>query len=133
MPSNITIDDGASTPVSHQFVPMDRTDTLTTWVDPLSDTPRIGQPQITLSVPFGDNAVQVKAKVVLPILETVAGDDSSGFTPAPRVAYTLIGKLEFVLPNRCTEADRNNILAFVTNLAADGTIVDAVVDQLRPL
>lgn len=128
--ATITIDDGAATPVARPFEPDDVNSQLATWLYKPTG-PLIGYNQLTLSVRKSASATTVVGKIVLPTLETISGD-AGGYDPVPKLAYNCIGKFEFVLPTRCTEAERNDILALLTNLLADNQVVDAVIDYSKP-
>jgi hypothetical protein len=127
----LTLPNGEASPVTKTFTPMDCTSALATWTDRSSGI-SIGMPTITQSLTVGGDVNKVIAKVVLPILEAVAGDDENGFTPAPKVAYTLTAKLEMVLPARSTLAQRKDLTAFIYNLVKEGPFETAVYDYERP-
>ena len=127
----LTLPNGEATPVTKTFTPMDCTSQLATWTDRTSGI-SIGMPTITQSLVVGGDVNKVVAKVVVPILESVAGDDSNGFTPAPKVAYTLTAKLEMVLPARSTLAQRKDLTAFMYNYIKEGPFETAVNDYERP-
>lgn len=119
--ANLVLADGQATPVNKTFAPMDANSGLATWTDRSSGI-SLGMPAVTLSVSVGDTN-KVTAKVSLPVMEVISGSDG-GYTPAPQVAYTVIGKTEFVFPARCSLQNRKDIRAFVRNLLADAVIQD---------
>jgi hypothetical protein len=68
---------------------------------------------------------------VVPVLEVISGADG-GYTPSPKVAYSLIGKVEMVLPNRSTLQNRKDLQAFIKNLMAQAVITKVVEEYERP-
>lgn len=88
-----------------------------------------GAPTITLSVRETATSTRVEKRITIPILETVSGD-AGGYEPAPKVAYTLLSKEEFVLPNRSTTAQRNDLRMFSSNFNAHA-VMAAAIDNLE--
>lgn len=112
------------------------------WWEERSGGIRIGYPTFSLShrKPTKTSRVdRVSAKIVLPILESPAGDDSNGFTPAPQVAYTVSGTMDFILPERSSATDRSKFLALFASVlsaavqATDGSPNDATGSPLSAL
>lgn len=127
----LTLPNGEASPVTKTFTPMDCTSSLATWTDRTSGI-SIGMPTITQSLNLNADNNVVKLKVAVPVLEAVAGDDANGFTPAPKVAYTLTGTLTMSLPARSTLAQRKDLTAFVYNAIKEGPFETAVNDYERP-
>jgi hypothetical protein len=128
--TNLVLADGQATPVNKTFTPMDCTSALATWTDRTSGI-AIGMPVATLSVRIDQNASRIAGKVKLPILETISGSDA-GYTPSPKVAYTVEAKVEFVLPSRSTLQNRKDIQAFIKNLLLNAVVTKAVEEFERP-
>lgn len=128
--ATLTLADGQVTPVNKTFTPMDCTSAMATWTDRSSGI-AIGMPSVTLSETIGSESVKVLAKVQVPVLEVISGADG-GYTPSPKVAYTMFGKLEFILPNRSTLQNRKDIQAFVKNFLAQAVVTKAVEEFERP-
>lgn len=128
--ANLVLADGQATPVNKTFVPMDANSGLATWTE-RSGGISIGMPVSTLSVTMGAEVNKVKAKVSVPVLEVISGSDG-GYTPSPKVAYTVSGVVEFSFPNRATLQNRKDVRAFVRNLLADAVIQKAVEEFERP-
>lgn len=91
--ANITVFDGAATPVSHTLmgegvsVLPDGT-TQARWKESLSTVPdyaQIRHIQSKRKLPSGIFRVSVRSEV--PVMEAIAGQNSSGYTAAPKVAY----------------------------------------------
>lgn len=137
----ITINDGKATPVAHTFNPMtfDQSMGLATLAD-RSGGIAIGYPTVNLqlvnpakptvngrAVSGSDRVYRAKIRFSLPVMEALSVADS-GYTPAPTVAYTLRGNVEFILPERCTLADRKDLLAYVKNGLAQSVVTSLAQD-----
>lgn len=131
--TTLALDDGQATPVSHNFEPTQVGKDLTMYHDKVSGV-MAGYSSISLGnrMPNQQNGnYKVTIRVRIPVLETAA-TAASGFTPGPTVAYTLSGNMDFVIPSRATEAERDDLLAFAKNLLADSVVDSAVVDFDNP-
>ena len=126
----LVLNDGQAAPVAKTFTPMDCTSALATWSDRTSGI-ALGMPQVTLSLVTGKEAVKVTGKVALPVMEVISGSDG-GYTPSPKVAYTVLSKFEMVLPNRSSLQNRKDVSAFLKNLLADAVVTKAVEEFERP-
>lgn len=129
--ANIVINDGAAAPVAHTFTPTgpDRNG-VHYWHD-RSGGVALGFPRISIDVrapsPAGpgatsssDRVQRVKVRMVVPIMET-------GVT-TPTKAYDLTFNGEFILPERATEAECGDVLAYADNLLSDA-LMAALVEQ----
>jgi len=137
--ANIVINDGAATPVAHTFNPngkdgngvnyfYDRALGVAVGFPRISidmKTPSVAGPRTASSV---DRVYRVKAKVVVPVLESTSAATGTGITPAPTKAYDVTANIEFVIPERAALADRENILAYAKNLLADSFMTSLVED-----
>lgn len=91
--SNITVFDGAATPVSHTLVGegIERLSDGTlkaTWKESLAGVPDYAQIRITATkrkLPSG--VFRCAMRVEVPVMEAVNGQNSSGYTAPPKVAY----------------------------------------------
>lgn len=127
--ANIVINDGATTPVAKTFSARGADLALAQWKDISSGIP-IGFPTITIGTSDrkGTNgSFKTEIRVSVPVLEVISGSDG-GYTPSPKVAYTMFGKVELTCPNRGTQQNRKDLLAFVKNLMAHSVVSDTVVD-----
>jgi hypothetical protein len=92
--ANITVFDGASTPVTHTLVGegVERTtegSLLATWKESAAGVPDYAQIRATQSkrkLKTGIWRVAMRAEV--PVMESVSGQNSAGYTAPPKVAYT---------------------------------------------
>lgn len=131
--ANIVISDGKVAPLSHTFVARGASPKLAEYKETATGI-SIGMPTLTLAVKEsnGDNGkTVVDGRLSLPVMEVISGADG-GYTPSPKVAYTLWGVVSFTLPNRSTLADRKDILALVKNALANAAFTSAVQDLERP-
>jgi len=93
--ANITVFDGAATPVTHTLVGEDiqrdpKTGTvIARYKESLAGVPDYAQIRLTLTkrkLPSG--VFRVSARAEVPIMESIAGQNSMGYTAPPKVAYT---------------------------------------------
>ncbi len=90
--ANITVYDGAATPVAHTLVPISVTrekgKVTALWREQLASLPVYAQVQLTASVERMKSGVyKAEAKVEVPVMESVSGQNAAGYTAAPKVAY----------------------------------------------
>lgn len=136
----ITLLNGESTPVSHTFYPLGQdSKTGIWWFEDRSPRvpasasigfPRIGvRTKREMEVVAGQSAkstvARVELTIALPQLETL-GSSSSGFTPAPTVAYVDRVQISYILSSRDALLDRKDALAFSKNLLNNALIVDLI-------
>ncbi|DAD51342.1 coat protein [ssRNA phage Gerhypos.2_26] len=131
--ANLTLTDAAGTPVNHTYVPQDCTSELATWNETAGGI-SIGMPQFTFSLKLGQNgqANKVSGKLTLPTLETVSGQDASGYVAVPTLAYTCIGKFELTLPARATLQNRKDVRAMIQDALSDAIVTTAITSFERP-
>lgn len=129
--ANITINDGAATPVAHTFGPNTLVGLVASYAD-RSGGISVGYPtiQITSQVPVKNSRLyKTRIRVTLPVLETVNASTWNGITPAPTKAYDMTGIIEFIAPERSTLQNRKDIRAFIKNLMADAIVTSLVETQ----
>jgi hypothetical protein len=125
----LALADGQASPVTKSFTAngsfaQPSGGQLATWRDASSGI-AIGFPTITLMVRQSSAKTDVDKRIMLPTLETISGSDG-GYTPAPKVAYTVMSREQFVLPARSVTQNRKDILAFSKNMNADAVMQNAV-------
>jgi len=91
--ANITVYDGAATPVSHTLVPVDVTRQGQTvranWREVSASVPTIAQVRASVSLTRLKSGVyKTEARVEVPVMESVTNQNSQGYTASPKVAYT---------------------------------------------
>lgn len=130
--ANIAIQDGQATPVTHTFYPV-QTAPDAILRENQASLPVIGQGAVKTQIKIASSADglnKVTVTMDLPALETATGNNASGYTAAPKVAYSNRVVSVFYLPNRGTLAQRKDLRVLLRNLLADAQIVD-VIDNLN--
>lgn len=131
--ANITLNDGAATPVAHTFQARGADMKLAKWTDTSAGVGLgMGVLTLTYNQSAGTNATyKVEGRVTIPVMEVISGSDG-GFVPVPKVAFNLFAKFEIVIPNRASLQNRKDILAYAKNYLSSTTVSDAVVDFNPP-
>lgn len=91
--ANITVFDGAATPVSHTLVPegIERLPDGTikaVWKESLAGVPDYAQIRFTQTkkkLPSG--VFRIAGRVEVPVMESISGQNAAGYTAPPKVAY----------------------------------------------
>lgn len=126
--ANLVLADGQGTPVNHTFSEQSAFP-LAMWSEKTGIA--IGEARISISQSRPSKtrrSQKTVARIEVPILETISGD-AGGYTPAPRVAYTMWAEVSFVAPDRSTTAQRSDLFAFTKNLLAQAMVKGMIVDQ----
>lgn len=136
----ITLADAQATPVNHSFVPLGPDSNGVWWFEDQSaasaigywkvsvELKRPGQPQAGES--SANRVFRVRVALHEPVLETISNSTVSGITPAPTIAYTSRGFIEYVLPERSTLQNRKDLRKMLGLLNSD-TNITAVVETLQ--
>lgn len=145
--ANITVFDGAATPVSHTLVPVqifrEGRKVNADWKENLAGVPDYAQMTLRISsekLPSG--VTKVTTRVEVPVMESVSGQNAAGYTAAPKVAYVdRAEEIHYVNP-RSIIAGRRNARQILTNLlgnvsttvtpATAGFAVDAIDNLIMP-
>jgi len=91
--TNITVFDGAATPVSHTLYPVDNKvlqdgTRLAIWRENVASLPVEAQVRLEIyQRNLKSGAVETRSVVIVPVMESVSGQNAQGYTAAPRVAY----------------------------------------------
>ncbi len=142
--TNITVFDGAGTPVSHTLVPdgvfREGNKMVAKWKESLSSVPDYAQIRVTLTRELLPSGIYKETtRTEIPVMETITNQNAQGYTAPPKVAY--IDTLETVgyFSQRGTVTGRRlarqlhvNLLGNVsTSVAASSSgFVPELVDQL---
>jgi Na+/H+ antiporter NhaA len=119
--ANITVFDGASTPVTHtlQGESVEKSSlwgSIATWVEQLSTVPAYAQIRAMLiKRKLKSGTLQCINRVVVPVMEAVAGVNSSGYTAPPKVAYEDRFELVSYTDPRSTEASKRLAMQILLN------------------
>lgn len=146
--ANITVYDGAATPVLHTLASVDNTvlkdgTRLSVWRENLPTLPTAAQVRAELRqrvLPSG--VTETRFRVVFPVMEATAGQNAAGYTAAPKVAYEDPYETVSYAHPRSTPASRaiaaqagrniaNNVFTSVPAVSA-GVMKDAFVDLFMP-
>lgn len=132
--TTLTLTDAAGTPVNRSYPLNSFTPDLAIWKDYSTNGGYpIGAGVASLSLKENSNGtMRLAGKLVLPTLETVAGDDASGFTPAPTKAFECIGSFDLVFPSRSSLQNRKDLKAMLADLLSDAVVTQAVENFVRP-
>jgi len=90
--SNITVFDGASTPVSHTLVPIgvarERGVIEGMWREALTTLPLMAQIRFTTrSESLKSGVMKLSATSVVPVMEAIGSQNAAGYTAPPNVAH----------------------------------------------
>lgn len=112
--NNIVLADGQTTPANHTFVPVSLNENLAVWYDRALSV-QASQPFMTakLTAAKGQSGVsRVNVGIAVPLYDDVNG----------KLINTVRGSLELLIPGSSTQSQRDNIAAYVKNLAAHATV-----------
>lgn len=130
----IALVDGQGTPVTHTYNPVMTGEKAMYKRNGDSAVPVVGFESLELGLKdantSSDAVNRVKITLRIPVLETPTGGTPSGYVAPPRVAFTLMCNVEFILPNRSTAAQRKDMRILTSN-ALLNTQVAAVIEALE--
>jgi hypothetical protein len=127
---NITLTDAATTPVNRVYYPVKSAGDILSWQD-RTQSVYAGQNRLTVSqrvATKSTKAHKISWKLETPILEQTSPSTSTGIQPAPTVAYTPVGTIELVLPDRMSLQERKDLLAQMRDLIAEAIVTAQVQD-----
>jgi hypothetical protein len=121
--ANITVFDGASTPVSHSLVGSevfrDKDGTLRAiWKESIATVPDYAQVRVVQTrkkLPSG--ITRVSSRVEVPVMEAINAQNSSGYTAPPKVAYTDTVEVVGYFHERSTSTSRRLARQLALNVA----------------
>jgi hypothetical protein len=145
--ANITVYDGAATPVAHVLVAKSVTNqkgVITAFYrEQLTGLPDYAQVSLWLTyetLPTG--VVKVTRKVTVPVMETILNQNASGYTAPPKVAYTNTYTSIGTFSPRSTVTDRrigrqigvnlDNAIATSVAAATSGAVPELVDNLVSP-
>lgn len=129
--ANIVLADGQTTPVNHTFAPVTIDQSGVAVLADRSSGIAIGFPVLTMLVRPSTKTsrnYKVSAKVIVPTLEVTSPSTATGIQPAPTKAYDCMATIEFVMPERSTSLERQNLLAYMKNLLINTVLTNGVVN-----
>lgn len=131
--ASIVLNDGATTPVAHTFVPKgvrspDGRKDVASWRDQ-SVAQLIGQWVIKEEhMPVNANGTE-KFRYVIDIPTLEQASSGGTFVPPPTRAYGTVATIEFYLNERASLDELKNIVAVVKNFTASTYLFDAVTKR----
>lgn len=118
--------DGQSTPVSHTFlaesVARDGANKVATYKEATAGVPDYAQGKVTISHrKLGSGVNRVSVRVEIPVMESVSGQNASGYTAAPKVAYVDTVEQTGFFHERSVIAGRRSVRQLCTNIMGNVT------------
>lgn len=128
--ANITAFDGASTPVVHTFVAASVArvgkESTASYKEASGTVPDEAQGRVIIKqTKLGSGVNRTSVRVELPVMESVSGVNSAGYTAAPKVAYVDTVEVIGYYSPRSTVAGRRTARQLALNIA--GNISTSVV------
>lgn len=129
--SNITVFDGAPTPVSHTLTPIsvsrDKPNRVRAeWRETGLAVPTIAQPRLVMLLErLSSGVYRCERKLVVPVMESVSGANAAGYTAAPKIAHELTDIHIGFFHERSDVAGRRLVRQMGVNL--DGNVTTSVV------
>lgn len=122
--ANITVFDGASTPVSHTLVAIsvtrDKGKVIAEWRESIVSLPVYAQVRATMTIEKLKTGVfKVDTRVVVPVMETVGSQNAAGYTAAPKVAYENTVVITGFFHERSDAAGRRLVRQMAVNIAGN--------------
>lgn len=124
--ADITVFDGAATPVSHTLkaisVTREKGKVIADWRESLAGVPAYAQVRASMTIEKLKSGVyRVESRVVVPVMETVSGQNAAGYTAAPKVAYENTTVLTSFFHERSDITGRRLARQLAVNLAGNVT------------
>lgn len=131
--TTLTLTDAAGTPVNRSYPLVQSTPDLSVWKDLTTNSGYpAGAGVASLSLRENANGtMRLSGKLVLPTMETVAGD-TGGFTPPPTKAFECLGSFDLVFPSRASLQNRKDLKAMFIDLLGDAVVTAAVETFVHP-
>lgn len=122
--SNITVYDGAATPVSHTLVAISVTrkdnEVIADWREMAASVPAYAQVRAQAKLTLLKSGVyKAEFRVVVPVMEAVLNQNAAGYTAAPKVAYEDTFITTAFLHQRSTVTDRRLARQILVNIAGN--------------
>lgn len=119
--ANITVFDGAATPVTHTLTAIDVTrengEVIADWRELLASVPDYAQIRLSMKKSELKSGVRkIELRGVVPVMEAILNQNAAGYTAAPKVAYENTIVVTGFFHPRSTVTDRRLVRQLVTNL-----------------
>lgn len=138
--ANITVNDGATTPVARTFTPVAqaiaKAGSRVSYLDrSASGGIAVGFPELHITaenVLGNDPVTRYRVKASYPVLETISNNTASGYAPAPQKAYHLQYEGVWMIPKRSTTIDRQTFQGLMANLY-DTTVIKDMINNFNSM
>ncbi|UUW21365.1 MAG: hypothetical protein [Sanya fiers-like virus 36] len=122
--ANITVYDGAATPVAHTLVAESVTrqgQRITAkWSEKLAGVPEYAQVRVMASLEkMPSGTYKAYERVEIPVMESISGQNAAGYTAAPKVAYVDRTDIIGYYSERSIVAGRRSSRQLAINLAGN--------------
>lgn len=120
--ANIVVFDGASTPVSHTLLPIHNQvipveGHVAFWREGLTTVPDESQLNVTMAKrTLKSGVTEKRLRVALPVMESISGQNASGYTAPPKVANVEIVEIRVLSHPRSVAVNRQIVLQVARNL-----------------
>lgn len=132
--ANITVFDGAPTPVSHTLVSVGnksvKDELIAEWRENLASIPAYAQVTVRSSLKrMASGVYRCSWTVEVPVMETIGGANAAGYTAAPKVAHKVVAQFVQFAHERSTLTERRITRQILVNLMGNiSTSVNAAVN-----
>lgn len=130
--ADFTVYDGEATPVAHVFVAdrveFNKGDLIAYWQEKTAGIPEYAQANAQLTRrKVQSGLTRVGFRINVPIMEAIAGQNSLGYTAAPKVAYTESNEdVQWIHPRSMAQG-RQNVKTMVRNVLSNVATTTAAV------
>lgn len=129
--TNISVNDGKSTPVAHTFSPM-QAGSVSSWRENVVDVPLDAQTFIRARRTRDKSLRRVRISLMQYALEEVGVSNVDGYKAAPKIAYNETANVEFITHARSTAARITDLRTLLVNLLKNNQIADLVDNDNTP-
>lgn len=125
--ANITVFDGAATPVSHTLVPVSnravKTEMIAEWRESLASLPVYAQVRFRNSIVRMNSGVwRMSVTAEVPVMEAINGANAAGYTAASKVAHTVVAQFTMFAHERSTITERRLARQLLVNFMNNVTV-----------
>lgn len=119
--ANITVYDGAATPVAHTLVPVsvvrEGNKISALWRENLTSVPIYAQVSCKATLEQMKSGIwRAAVRIEVPVMESISGQNAAGYTAAPKVAYTDTNEYVGFFHERSTIAGKRLVRQMGANL-----------------
>lgn len=120
--TTLSINDKQATPVAHVFGHKSHSATELVLVDTTAGLIASARPTLSIAkLPSKDrNVRKLRARVVMPVMETISGNNAAGYVAEPRKVGESLIVTDIVIHNRMSDQGVKDMLAFHRGFVSDG-------------